>query len=1014
MSQVYRERDVRYTREDDPSSDDDRYTSTTVRRYKVGGGGRVVERDRIERYEEDDDRRSRHSHSHSHSNVGRSSGETLEVDRRVERTSYPERPRSAFDSHDHDRYRTVEYERERDVDRDHYPERHSRTKVVEEIKTSSPSPRDHYWDRRSAYPWDDVREDVRTEKRIVREDANGELQLKEKTEEYREEPRDYKERDLMIERRVEVDREPHDVDIERYRKEVEYYAAPTPPQAPVVIRQKFPEQKVVIHEAPAPAPVILPRQEPTYIVLRDERRQVAPRPEPREEEDYHYRREDRRRRDERQYESDGYDEDYYIKRTIITRERSSSSDRHKKRHLAEGALAGAGLTALLSGHGGKNSEYPEHRGRKVLAGAALGAIGSEAVRRAKSAYEDRHEDRYEDHYDDSYRHQHRSKSRSRLTTGLAIGAAALAVAGGLKYMQNNKVEKEEANRGRARRRYSTDGYSTSRSRSGRGRSRSKSKSKAAKAALATGAVAGIVKHYRSKSRGKSRSKSRLRTGAEIAAAGLTGAAAEKLWERHKEKKESKEREHHRDSDDEYYDRDRGYSRSRSRSRSLSRHSHSRDSTADRELGLVPVVPGVEYGSKPIEGYESATEEPRRRRKHDHRSPSTSDREARKKRSRSRLRGVTAAGIGTAAAAMGIKKYQDRQKSKEREGKSREASRDRSLDREDRDKEKRKARRSRDRERRRYEEEAPDDPYYDYHTAMPPSPLHASGGAYYPPPPASEPTGPPPAGPAGFTQHPNPSTPNVNAYSPYPPYNPQDYAGVPSMNLPPPPGPPLSGPPRGMDSRTGPENVSHPRSGDIQSHPDASRSTATEQDGLKHRQRSSSSLRSRSVDAEPPAAKVKFVPLSPKSSRTLRRHRRRMGERSEEEIEEELALLQRPRNLRRRSGSDVSSNRPRVQRRRVRGDESPVSDDSEIEYLPDRFDPSGQPLETTNTAVDRFPRQGSFEYLPRNDDDWHIRGAWRSLGDPDPALVSDIAQTLGGLLRPGGSLMNMFGNALRDI
>lgn len=49
-----------------------------------------------------------------------------------------------------------------------------------------------------------------------------------------------------------------------------------------------------------------------------------------------------------------------------------------------------------------------------------------------------------------------------------------------------------------------------------------------------------------------------------------------------------------------------------------------------------------------------------------------------------------------------------------------------------------------------------------------------------------------------------------------------------MNLPPPPGPPLSGPPPGLDNRTGPENVSHPRSGDIQSHPDASRSTATEQ------------------------------------------------------------------------------------------------------------------------------------------------------------------------------------------
>ncbi|OTB16730.1 hypothetical protein K445DRAFT_317011 [Daldinia sp. EC12] len=140
----------------------------------------------------------------------------------------------------------------------------------------------------------------------------------------------------------------------------------------------------------------------------------------------------------------------------------------------------------------------------------------------------------------------------------------------------------------------------------------------------------------------------------------------------------------------------------------------------------------------------------------------------------------------------------------------------------------------------------------------------------------------------------------------------------------------------------------------------------------------------------------------------------MGERSEEDIDEELAQFQRPPNFRRRSGSDVSSNRPRVQRRRVRGDESPVSDDSEIEYLPDRFDSSGQPLETNNTALNGIPRQGSFEYLPRNENDWHVRGAWKALGDPDPVLVNDIAQTIGGFLRPGGTLLNIFEHALRDI
>ncbi|KAL7622828.1 hypothetical protein AAE478_006507 [Parahypoxylon ruwenzoriense] len=1030
MAQVYRERDVRYTREHSPSSsDDEKYKTTTVRRYKVSGGGRVVERDRIERFEEDDDdHRSRHSHphphshSHSHSHVGRSSGETLEVDRRVERISYPERPRSAVDSHD--RYRTVEYER----DRDHYPERHSytTTRVIEETREASPH-RDHYWDH---HPWDDSRElDVRVDKRIVRCEPDGDLQVKEKiVEERKEEPRDYKERDIRIERRVVEEREPRDVDIERYRKEVEYYA-PSPPPAPVIVRQKAPEQKVVINEAPAPAPVILPRQEPTYIILRDEHREAARRPEPREDDDYYHRRDDRRRREERQYESDGYDEDYYVKRTIITRDRSSSSDHHRKRHLAEGALAGAGLTALLAGRGGKDGEAHEHRGRKVLAGAALGALGTEVARRAKSAYDDRHE-AYEGDHDDYHRHEHRSKSRSRIKTGLAIGAAALAVAGGLKYMQNSKAEKEEATRGRARRRYSDGEYSRSRSRSER--SRSHSNSNMAKAALATGAIAGLVKHYRSKSRGKSgsksRSKSRLRTGAEIAAAGLTGAAAEKLWEHHKEKKEH---ERHKESDDEYYDRDRSYTKSRSRSssRSHSRNSHSRDSTADRELGLVPVIPGVEYGSEPIDGHTSATEEserrPRRRRR---RSPSTSDQEAQKKRSRSRLREVAAVGLGTAAAAIGIKKYHDRQKSKERDEneRPRENSRNRSLNRgvEDGNRERRKARRSRDRERRRYEE-AVGEPYYNYDVeAPPPSPPHQSGG--YPAPPG--PIAPPTAEPVGFTQHSNPSNFNVDAYAPHPPYNPQDYVNLP----PPPPGPPPSGTVPGV--RPSPDNVSHPNySGDSQSRPGTSRSTAPENDGLTHHRRLPSESQPMSAASESsPTPKVKFVPLSPKSSRTLRRHQKQRSADYADDYNHDMRLssttqtrdggrtdyFHRPHHTRRRSGSDTSSNRPRIQRRRRRRDESPVSEDDEIEYLPDRFDASGRPLGTDNNnnsgTLDGIPRQGSFEYMPRDGNDWHIRGAWRTIGNPDPAFVSDIARTVGGLLHQGGSspFLSILGRALR--
>lgn len=169
------------------------------------------------------------------------------------------------------------------------------------------------------------------------------------------------------------------------------------------------------------------------------------------------------------------------------------------------------------------------------------------------------------------------------------------------------------------------------------------------------------------------------------------------------------------------------------------------------------------------------------------------------------------------------------------------------------------------------------------------------------------------------------------------------------------------------------------------------------------------------------SKVKFIPLSPKSSQTLQklqRHRLKTSEwpGGDAHIEDEALTSrnERPRNPRRRSGSDVSSNRPRVQRRRRRGGDSPNSDGgSEIEYLPDRFDSSGRPLRTERSLND-IPREGEFEHVPRDENDVHIRGAWRAFGDPDPALVSGIAQAVGGLLRPGSGLMGLLGQAIRDI
>ncbi|KAI1750859.1 hypothetical protein F4782DRAFT_548421 [Xylaria castorea] len=1009
MAQIYRERDVRYTRERSRSSSDDEHRYKTVSHYKVGGPrGTTARLERVDRYDDDDDRRSRysHSHSHSHSHAGRAAPEVVEVDRRIEKTVYPDRPRSAFDDSfrgggDSDRLRTVEYEREVERDRDYYlPERRSRGRVVEETRDVVEDTRDHYWDRRPQ--WNDHETDVRLEKRVVRQDSDGDVEVKKKSldidihrdkhhHHHHDEPREYKERDVKIERRYIDERDTHDPEIERYRREVEYYSAPNPPQQPIVIRNKMPEQKVIVHEAPPPPPVIIPRADPAFIVLREGNR------EPRRDDDYY------RREDDRRYERDTYDEDYYIKRTVIRRDRSSSSDHHKKRHMAEGALAGAGVAALVGGRGRDGEHHHQHKGRKVLAGAALGALGTEVIRRARSAYDDRHDEYESDDYD---RQRHRSKSRSRLATGLAIGAAALAVAGGLKYMQNNKIEKEESHRGRRRRRHSDDSYSLSRSSSRRGRTRSKSN--VAKAGAATAALAGLVHHYRSKSR------------AEIAAAGLTGAAATKLWERHQDKKN---REHHAASDDESYSKDRSISRSRSRSRSLGRQHHPGDTTADRELGLVR-VPEVEYGNEPLEPYDSPSEEPRRRRhKHRHRSTSGSDPEARKKRSRSKLRDVAAAGLGTAAAAIGIKKYSDHQKNKERGERSRERSvhLSRSRDRSDRPRD----RRSRDRERRRYEEAAAGDPYhppYDVE-ASPPSPPHASGGF----PSANQGPPPPPVGPGGFTHHSNQSTANINAQ--YPSYNPQDYANLP----PPPPGPlPASGsyfpPPGGPGHHPGPENVSQvPNIGVSCAHPDASRSATTKQDGVRFEddRLPTSSSTSSSTEMNRTTPKVHFRPLSPESSRTMERHREKTNE-IPSHVTDDENNPRHPQDSRRskdpsprtRSSSESASNSLALTHRdrRLRGVSPTSSDDGDgIVNIPDRFDSSGRPLDSRDRPSLRRSRSsyGEFEYHPQHPGDLSLRGARAALpasGDPD---MAQLVQTIGGLLQNQRGFLGTLGHLLQD-
>ncbi len=689
-----RDRDAAYY-----SDDDDRSNKTTVRRYKVG-------RDGVERVEHTERKETR-----------RSSGNLLDIGRS---DHVPDRPRSAFE--------VTETSRRSDRNRDYHTNRDDMRAVEKRRDVIRRDSDDYGGEHRHRVSYEKTKE---IDRDWPREHDNY--------------PRVHRHGDRDDQIVVETYSEDRQDDgyggqVEHWRKETEYYEPAPKAAPPVVIRTRPTEQKIILQESPAPPPVIVPHQQPGVVVIREkdrhhekndhrndedfyferrERKEVGPYRGEREDDfviERYDRRDDRDRshkqrhhhRDGREYASEGdySDDDYVIKRTVIRRGTSPSPSPNHRLHLAEGALAGAGIGALLgSRRNNQTGDLPEHRGRKVLAGAALGALGTEVLKRAHSAYNERFGD---DNNDDSRarsrsrgggnRSRSTSRHHSKIKMGLGLAAAAIAAAGAAKYIQSTRIDREERNRGRSLHRYSS-GEELNNARSvSRRKSRSRS---VAKVAAGTAAVAGLVHHFRSKSRqreGKPRSHSRLRTGAEIAAAGLAGAAAKTLYDRRQDKKEQERERQYSDDGyedirpDDYYDSRRGrrsWSRSQSQNRSaphpegFARAPYS-PLGADRELGL------VEYGAQPLysdpaypdsnnrhKGYDSATDaSDRGDQRHDHRRSrrrgvaeeleesdyadvDESDRKSQRSRSRSRLRNLAAAGAGAAAAAIGIKKYKDR-------------------------------------------------------------------------------------------------------------------------------------------------------------------------------------------------------------------------------------------------------------------------------------------------------------------------------------------------------------------
>ncbi|RCI13139.1 hypothetical protein L249_1137 [Ophiocordyceps polyrhachis-furcata BCC 54312] len=946
-------------------SDEDRYQSTTVTRYKVAPSRTA------ERVEVDDDRRSRFSGRMPEAMDDRRSQMALD------------RPRSEYDPQP-DRARSLYYERdvERDSRRD--PDR-SRQALYEGYRPAIYDDRDR---RSPRGTWHE--DDIRVERKF--------------------------------EERVDDDRG-HEV--ERYRKETEYYVPADPPPAPVIIRQQAPEpQKIIVQEAPSPAPIVMPRQmavrereQDRELVRRErdpfddeyycrrERREVGPY---RGDRDYTVSRHEHRRRRDDDYSYYSDDDDYYVRRTVLRRPSSESPHRHR-RELAEGALAGAGISALISSRRDEYGELQENRGSKVLAGAALGALGTEALRRAHSAYEDRWGDGREspDHH-------------SSLRKGLGIAAVALAAAGAAKYYQSSKIEREEVHRGRSRVRggyHSEDDYSRSVSRSvsrapprsGTGSRRRRSLSTIAKTVIGTAAAAGIGRHLsksrsrhgsRSPSRSRSRSKSKLRRGAEIAGVAAAAGVANKMWKNHQEKKERSSSRGDRYSRDRGASRSRSWGRSRSRSRSMARSPLSATG-ADPELDL------VEYGHEPLplepssaaeRDFDSQAEGRRRRRRSRRRdSPSERDR----KRSSSKLRDMAAAG----AAAIGIKEFKDKKDDEKREMRSRE----------------------RDEDRRRRDDESRQRGYFDRgdpHGAH--SPPTASGGAYYPP----YPTTPGPAqGGSDYMPYPESSGASSREFRPYVP---QDYTGYAPPPPPPPPPPPAAppGPPPVPEpgfgasyplTPPGPPRTPPPPGG--RQPPDhVSDLDGTAEDGITDPEHASS------IRGPVSATKsVTFIPLSPKSSQTMERHKQEQaaaaerdglppredsaddGQDLENAVEDVGRSTLRRRHRRRRQRGPVSSPEHLVVSRRRSSSDSGSDDD--VEMLPDRFDAHGRPLNGLSPDRNRWTsRSGTFERQPRKPGDWDVGGAWQ-VGGTDGAEVDRLVKSITGALEGRRSWMKVLGDVI---
>ncbi|KAJ9157169.1 hypothetical protein NKR19_g3807 [Coniochaeta hoffmannii] len=171
-----------------------------------------------------------------------------------------------------------------------------------------------------------------------------------------------------------------------------------------------------------------------------------------------------------------------------------------------------------------------------------------------------------------------------------------------------------------------------------------------------------------------------------------------------------------------------------------------------------------------------------------------------------------------------------------------------------------------------------------------------------------------------------------------------------------------------------------------------------------------------------------MPLSPKSSQTLKQHRQETAQdhhhhhpdsESEESDDEptpdsdtssqhqlipspgQHSSLSRPRS---RRLSDTSHNRPYAR------DSDGDDDEDVIELLPDRFDSQGRPL--ARPPINRmYSRQGDFVYRsPRGREGWNVKGRWGVAGTDD-RQVERIVEKVTNVIEGRGSVLGLLGGIL---